>query len=133
MKLITKDTDYAIAALVQLAKRNGATVPVSELAGELRISHAFLRKILYILGRNNIVNSCRGIGGGFSLAREPADIAVGDIVEILQGPVRLNDCVMGNDICERKESCVLRIKLEAMETRLVSELMALTIAALITG
>ena len=131
MKLITKDTDYALAALRVLAIHKGQTMSAIQLARELRISHAFLRKILRILAGKAIVTSRNGSGGGFTLAKRPGDLSVRYIAEIFQGPIHLNDCAVGNATCERARHCVLRGKLKALETRLASDLMRITVASLV--
>jgi Rrf2 family transcriptional regulator, cysteine metabolism repressor len=131
MKLITKDTDYAIAALRALAIRDGQMTSAAELARDLGISHSFLRKILRILAGRAIVKSRNGSGGGFVLAKKAGDLSVRDIVEIFQGPIRFNDCLVGSDLCDRADRCVLRSKLKRMESRLVSDLMRITIGSLV--
>jgi Rrf2 family transcriptional regulator, cysteine metabolism repressor len=131
MKLITKDTDYAIAALCALAKGRDEMTSAVQLARELRISHPFLRKILRRLAGKVIVRSRNGLGGGFMLAKKSRDLSVREIVEIFQGPIRLNECVVRRVLCERADRCVLRRKLKALESRLVSDLMRITIASLV--
>ena len=131
MKLITKDTDHAITTLILLTRGEGRLRSASELARELGISHSFLRKILRILAGKEIVRSRNGEGGGFALLRNPRNISVLDIVEIFQGPVRFNDCMIGNRPCERADHCVLRGKLKSMESRLLSDLTGITIASLV--
>ena len=131
MRVINKESDYAITALVSLAKKPGTVASAVELARELRIPGAFLRRILQRLGRKGIINSKKGIGGGFELAMKPDRILVGDVVAALQGQVRLSDCGMRKTICERHNSCTLRGKLKTIEKRLISELMAISIASLV--
>lgn len=131
MRLITRESDYGISALVCLAKRKEATASASELALELRIPRPFLRRILQRLGRQGVIRSRKGIGGGFALARRPGDIVVGDVVTALQGPMRLSDCDIRKTICARRCHCILRRKLKVVEGRLVSELMGITIASLV--
>ena len=130
MRLITRESDYGITALVWLAKRKGLTTSAAELARELRIPGSFLRRILQRLGRQGLIRSRRGIGGGFELTKDPEDMLVGDIVIALQGPVRLSDCDVRAAICARHGCCILRRKLKAIEERLVSELMGISIASL---
>lgn len=131
MRLITRESDYGITALVALAKKPGATASAVELAKELRIPGAFLRRILQRLGRHGMINSRKGLGGGFELAMRPEDIMVGDVVAALQGPMRLSDCDMRKGICARRNSCILRGKLKMIEIRLISELMGISIASLV--
>ena len=130
MRLITRESDYGIAALVALARRKGRTASAAELSKELRIPGPFLRRILQRLGRQGIICSRKGIGGGFALARDSKDILVGDIMAILQGPVRLSDCDLRESICAMRSRCVLRRELKKIEGRLVSELMRISIALL---
>lgn len=131
MRLITRESDYGITALVSMAKRSGTTASAVELAKELRIPNAFLRRILQRLGRHGMIRSRKGLGGGFELAVNSSDIRVGDVVAALQGPVRLSDCDMRKGICARRNSCILRGKLKAIENRLLSELMGISIASLV--
>lgn len=130
MRMITRESDYGISALVWLATRKQKNASALELARELRIPGAFLRRILQRLGRRGMIRSRKGIGGGFELAMDPKDIVVGQIVAALQGPIRISDCHIRKAICARHGHCVLRRKLEAIEGRMISELMRISIASL---
>ena len=131
MRLITKNTDYAITALCALAGQPGRTMAVSALARELNISHAFLRKLFQILEKHGVLTSRKGRGGGFALAKPTDRIALSDIMETLQGPVKIGDCLVRKKVCQRTAHCVLRQKLMTIERHLVAELGTLTIASLI--
>lgn len=133
MKLITKETDYAIVALLALARRPGESVPAAELSGQLGIPYPFLRRILQRLAAREIIESRRGKGGGVALTLRPETITVRDIVEVLQGRAAIQGCTIGDDPCERAERCVLRRKLRGMESRLVSDLMSISLASLENG
>ena len=130
MRLITRECDYGIIALMSMAKREGTTVSAAVLAKELGIPGAFLRRILQRLGSQGQILSRKGIGGGFELAKRPGDILVGDILTALQGPMHLNDCDVRKAICARHSRCILRRKLKEIEERLLAGLMALSIASL---
>lgn len=127
MKLITRDTDYALSALVELARAPGRTLSAAALSTHLDISHAFLRRILQNLASSGVVASRRGPAGGFTLNGDPGAITVRGIAELFQGPVRVSGC--GGD-CSRSARCVLRHRLTELESRLVSDLMAITLASL---
>lgn len=131
MRLITRESDYGIAALVSMARRRGESASAGELAKELRIPAAFLRRILQRLSRKGVIRSRRGVGGGCELAASPENILVGDVVVALQGPVSLSDCDLRSKICAGRDRCVLRGKLKTIERRLVSELMEISIASLV--
>ncbi|MDD5440411.1 MAG: Rrf2 family transcriptional regulator [Candidatus Omnitrophica bacterium] len=85
MKLITRDTDYAIRALLTLRRYPGKVVRVDLLVKQNSIPRPFMRKILQILNRNGIVHSYKGKGGGFTLARKGGTASVMDIITIFQG------------------------------------------------
>ena len=130
MRLITRESDYGIAALVSLARRKGRGASASELAKGLRIPGAFLRRILQKLGRHGIVVSKKGIGGGFELAMDSRKILVADVVSALQGPIRISDCDVRKAICVGRNRCILRDKLKEIESRLIEELMSISISSL---
>jgi Rrf2 family protein len=69
------------------------------------ITPAFLTKILQPLIKDGIVGSQRGVGGGFYLAKSPAEITLLDIIKSQEGPVYLNQCLVENSNCEREFFC----------------------------
>ena len=135
MKLITKNTDYAIRALCTMAESNNdkKIFSVSELVKVLKIPRPFLRKILQILHKEKILNSYKGQGGGFSLAIAPDKIFVVKLIEIFQGPLKLNNCAFIKNICPDVNSCRLRRKIDSIERHVLSELKSTTITSLLNG
>jgi Rrf2 family protein len=88
MLSITTKSPYALRALVELARlRGGGPVPIGELARRRDIPVQFLEQLFAVLRRAGILKSQRGVKGGYSFAREPADITVIEVVELLDGPV----------------------------------------------
>ncbi|HOD66148.1 MAG TPA: Rrf2 family transcriptional regulator [candidate division Zixibacteria bacterium] len=117
----TKAEEYGILGVLYLAERNDATVtPLSEISEARAIPEKFLAKIFQSLSRAGIVRSHRGVRGGFTLAKGPADISVKEILEAIQGPYHLIKCIKDNAICEKTDFCALRELLRAAEDRLVS-------------
>ena len=131
MKLITKEIDYAVRALCHVAQEENLKAPVNKLAEELNIPRAFLRKILQTLQKNGILKSYKGPNGGFLLALSPEEILLFDVIEIFQGPVKLNECLFKKRICRDIRACVLKGKIDNIERRVVSELKSITIASLL--
>lgn len=130
MKLINRDTDYAVKALMHIAK-NSERISVSELATKLDIPKPFLRKILQILNKENILNSHKGKGGGFKLAKPSKDIYLKDLIKIFQGPIKLKDCIFNQKICPDIKTCPLREKIRDIEKYVLSEIESVTLATLI--
>ena len=133
MKLLTRDTDYALRALCFIAKKKNKRVPVSELVGCLKIPQPFLRKILQVLNKKGILRSHKGIGGGFLLARPASKIFLVDLVSIFQGPLHLNECFLKKVTCPNIRTCVLKKKIDRIEQHLIEELTSITIASLLKG
>jgi len=133
MKLITRDTDYAIRALCYIAKGKDELVSVSELVRELNIPRPFLRKILQILNNKGILNSHKGKGGGFSLALPPDKIFLNKLLEAFHGPLKLNECFLRKDICADVRTCVLKRKVADIERRVRDDLRSISIYSLLNG
>ncbi|MDD4910554.1 MAG: Rrf2 family transcriptional regulator [Candidatus Omnitrophica bacterium] len=131
MKLITRNTDYAVRALVFIAGRKGALIPASDLVSRLKIPRPFLRKILQILNREGLLISIRGQAGGFRLAVRPQRIFITDLINIFQGPFKLNECTLKKHICPNTKECVLKKKIDAIGRYVASELRSITIASLV--
>ena len=86
MKL-SRTTAYALQAILQLARADvRKPVPCSRLAAEGRMPERFLLQILRSLVTHGILSSTRGIEGGYTLQRSPADISLLDVIEAVGGP-----------------------------------------------
>jgi Rrf2 family transcriptional regulator, cysteine metabolism repressor len=84
--VITTKSPYAVRALAELARRGDATpVPIGEIARARDIPVQFLEGLFATLRRAGILQSQRGVKGGYSFAREPAQITVLEVVELLEG------------------------------------------------
>lgn len=131
MKLITRDTDYAIRALRYIAHNKGRIVSAAELVKELKIPRPFLRKILQILNREGVLESIKGKGGGFKLIGNPKMISVVDLIEIFQGPINLNECVFKKLVCPNTKRCILRKKINNIEKFVIRELKSINLLSLL--
>lgn len=131
MKLITRDTDYAVRALCFIDKHKENLVSVTELVNRLKIPRSFLRKILQILNSEGILSSYKGQGGGFTLARKADSIFLVNLIEIFQGTLRLNECFFKKRDCPSVKICPLKKRIDAVEKKLINELKSITIASLL--
>lgn len=102
---ITTKSKYATRALVELAQRTGdAPVPLVLLAEARGIPTQFLEQLFSTLRRAGLLQSHRGVYGGFSFNRPPDQITVLDVVECLDGPIEPALCT-GPESCERRAIC----------------------------
>ncbi|KPK98224.1 MAG: hypothetical protein AMJ95_05130 [Omnitrophica WOR_2 bacterium SM23_72] len=133
MKLITRDTDYAVRALCFMARRQGRdrVVSVSQLVKALKIPKPFLRKLLQVLNKKKILASSKGVGGGFTLARSADKIFLTDLMKIFQGTFKLNECFFKGVPCRNVRTCPLRKKIMRLEGMVRRELESITIASLL--
>lgn len=131
MNLITRNTDYAIRALCYIVKSNKNIVSVKELVEGLKMPRPFLRKVLQELNKKGILRSYKGKNGGFVLATRPEKICISKLIEIFQGPIKLQEHTFKKKICPEIKSCVLKKKIDAMEKYTISRLNSLSIASLL--
>jgi Rrf2 family protein len=132
MKLLNRDSDYALRALLAMAARPRQDVtPVSELTERLGLPRPYLRKIMQTLARNGIVVSRKGQRGGFVLGRRPDGIRLADVVRTFQGDMAFRDCLFRKNVCRDLETCPLRKMLGRLENRFLKELEAVSIASLL--
>src|SRR5574341_638243 len=85
-------SDYSFRVLMHTALRTPGRVTVDEVAETFGISRHHLVKVVHDLGRNGYLQTQRGIGGGFTLARAPEEIRLGDIVRLGEGTDRVIEC-----------------------------------------
>ncbi len=89
--MISQTAEYALRAMVYLALRQGACTG-QEIADHTKVPAGYLKKIMHQLGRAKLVDSQRGVGGGFVLAREPRAISILDVVNAVDPIERLTSC-----------------------------------------
>ncbi len=131
MKLLTRDTDYALRAIGFIIKQKKELVSVSELVRCLKIPQPFLRKIFQILNKKGILKSVKGRGGGFKLALSPHKIFLLDLLEIFQGPLNINECVFKKRTCPNIKVCSLKRRLDKIQKYVISELKSITLSDLL--
>ncbi len=130
MKLSAK-ARYAVMAVTDLAvhDRNGQAISLSEIATRQGISLAFLEQVFAKLRRAKIVNSTRGAGGGYQLARSLSDIFVGDIIFAVEETIQTKRCRGGSGkACTgHGAKCLSHDLWQAMEDHIEGFLAAITI------
>lgn len=105
---ITRQADYAVRAVMHLARNGDTRTATSSIAEEQHIPPSFLAKIISQLSIAGLLHTSRGARGGVTLAREPNEITLLEVVEAIDGPIQLNECVGNNGTCSFDEDCPLR-------------------------
>ncbi len=106
---ITRQADYAVRAMVYLAQMGPeGKAATGQIAKDKAIPPSFLAKIVSQLSVAGLLQTSRGARGGVSLAKPAEDISLLDVVEAIDGPILLNDCVGESTACEYDEDCPLK-------------------------
>jgi Rrf2 family protein len=136
--MISKKTKYALKAMEYLAQHShGRPVLISELATAENIPKKFLEFILLALRKGDLLTSRIGKGGGYRLARDPSEITIGSIVQILEGGFSLVHCLNGNGAAQCEEGkdpscCGIHLVMVDMKKNITSVLETTTLADIIT-
>ena len=103
--VITSKSPYAVRALAELARRGGpAPVPIGEIARARDLPLQFLEGLFASLRRAGILQSQRGVKGGYSFARPPAEVTVLEVVELLEGELGAEGPASGHPWQEATEA-----------------------------
>jgi Rrf2 family protein len=129
---ITRQADYAVRAVLYLARLGpDHRAATSAIAKDQSIPPSFLAKIVSQLSVAGLLQTSRGARGGVSLARPAEEISLLEVVEAIDGPILLNECVANNGNCEFRDSCPMRPIWVETQANLVGRLNAATFDGLI--
>jgi Rrf2 family protein len=130
---LTRQADYAVRAVLHLAQmKNGDRTSTGAVAKEQRIPPSFLAKIVSQLSITGLVHTSRGARGGITLARDPKEITLLEVVEAIDGPIQLNECVGDNGVCTFDNDCPIRSVWCEAQDELVARLRKTDFAQLLT-
>jgi Rrf2 family iron-sulfur cluster assembly transcriptional regulator len=105
MRLTTKGR-FAVTAMIDLAMQHGTDpVTLAEISQRQRISLSYLEQLFAKLRRRSLVDSTRGPGGGYSLAKEMAQVSVADIILAVDEPIDATQCG-GKENCQDDKKCI---------------------------
>ena len=130
---ITRQADYAVRAVLYLSRMgDNQRAATSKVAQAQRIPPSFLAKIISQLSIAGLLRTSRGARGGVTLARAPKDITLLEVVEAIDGPIMLNECVGDNATCAFDKDCPLRPVWCDAQEELVNRLKGTTFAQLMS-
>jgi Rrf2 family protein len=129
---ITRQADNAVRAVLYLARLGQSErAATSQVAQEQHIPPSFLAKIISQLSIAGLLHTSRGARGGVTLAREPKDITLLEVIEAIDGPIMLNECAGDSGNCTFDEKCPLRPVWCEAQRDLVTRLKGTSFAQLI--
>ncbi|SHK65405.1 transcriptional regulator, BadM/Rrf2 family [Clostridium cavendishii DSM 21758] len=133
---ITQETDYALRIILYLCKLNeGTKLDAKTLAEKEMVPIRFLLKILRKLTHGGIINSFRGVKGGYTLALKPEKITLRMIMEIIDGPIYVAKCLSNNNNCNANRSprCEMHVALNKVQRTLTNELDSINFRDILDG
>ena len=129
---LTRKGEYAIRGMIFLAAQPPKSlILIQEIAAATEAPVSFLAKIFQEFARSGLVRSTRGSGGGFTLARPPAEISRLQLVEIIEGPILPNRCLQGGARCGHRNSCRVHDVWRRVQQQTVETLRQVTLAEIV--
>ena len=130
---ISAKARYALRILLDVAVNASEKTPRTgaAIAQAQQISEKFLSRIVVVLRRKGLLRSVRGNVGGFRLAMSPDDIRLIDVIEAVQGPLAIIDCLLPGAACSRQDTCAARRVWADVNATLVSTLSKVTLASIL--
>ena len=110
MKISTKGR-YGLRILLDIAMYRVSDKPrlIREIAQNQEISEKYISRLIIELRKANFVKSIRGINGGYTLARNPEEINILEVLEMMEGPIAIVECAQSNKkVCNREAACPAR-------------------------
>jgi len=133
MKISTRGR-YGTRMMLDLAAHHDqGPTPLREIAKRQDLSVKYLEQLIIPLKAAGYIRSVRGARGGYTLARKPDKISLGQIIKVLEGGLSLVDCVEDPRVCEREKNCPTRDIWLRMSDRLMEELSSLTLRDVLDG
>jgi Rrf2 family protein len=112
MLKISRLTDYGLLATIYLARKHGEIVSAREIAGFYQLPIPTITKVLKTLQQGGLVQSHRGVAGGYSFDNDPETVTLGQMLELLEGPWDLVECETTDDkghaLCSIRSGCPSR-------------------------
>ncbi len=127
---ITRETDYAILVLTQLATHE-ERMSASVLAEICNLNVSLVGKVLKLLVKAELLTSTRGVYGGYQLQKSPEEITLLDVIEAIEGPVAMNAC---NDLvnpCDKAHDCNLAPHWRVINRKLYESFSEVTLKSLL--
>jgi len=128
MLRVNRLTDYAAAVMTCLAEHEDEVLSAMQIAEDTRLELPTVSKLLKSLGHAMLVESFRGVNGGYRLARSARDISLAEIVVAMEGPIAVTECGIRAGQCDRESACAVRGSWQQISSVLDDALRAVSLA-----
>ena len=119
--MLSNTSKYAIRAVIYLAlyAEKDKKIGIKQISKDLGIPTPFLGKILQTLAKHKVLSSTKGPHGGFGMGKEPDEVSLIDIVDIIDGRDLFTKCLIRLDDCNEKEPCSMHSRYAEIRTNLL--------------
>lgn len=133
MLKLSKKVEYGLIAIKHIAmEKSGEALTAKEISKKYDIPYELLSKILQKLAREKIIVSYQGSKGGYTLSMKPEELKVSTVIEAIEGPQYITDCLSGNDCdCNKIDCCTIRNPLEKVQSNINEIFNKLTLSEII--
>ncbi|QEE24020.1 SUF system Fe-S cluster assembly regulator [Rhodanobacter glycinis] len=128
MLRVSRLTDYATVVMTCIAAHPGDVLSTAQIADETHLELPTVSKLLKSLGHAGLVDSFRGVNGGYRLSRPAGEINLAEIVEALEGPIGMTECGITQGQCDREAQCGVRGSWQRINSLLDGALRAVSLA-----
>lgn len=129
MKL-TKAADYSLRLLTHLIARGGESTS-EELAQAIDVPWNHLAKLVQTLSRRGYLITRKGKGGGIKIGKDPKEIRLVDVIEVIEGPMVISDCLLNKKSCRFSEECKVRKCLAGVRYKMLEVMSGISILDLV--
>ncbi|HWU78202.1 MAG TPA: SUF system Fe-S cluster assembly regulator [Rhodanobacter sp.] len=128
MLRVSRLTDYATVVMTCIAAHPADVLSTAQIADETHLELPTVSKLLKALSHAALVESFRGVNGGYRLARPAGDISLVEIVEAIEGPIGMTECSVADGQCDREAQCGVRGSWQLVNNVLDNALRAVSLA-----
>lgn len=131
MDILRRNTDYALRMMIHLTNSTpDKPASTKQISNAQDIPYPLACKLMQKLNKAKLVTSKMGAKGGFHLGKAPEKINLLDVIAAIQGPVKLNRCLINPKSCKRQPQCAVSAKLRKLQKTIDSFLKDVTLAEL---
>jgi len=127
MLRVSKLTDYATVIMTVLADA-ADVLSAQDVAARARLELPTVSKLLKQLAHAGLVDSFRGVNGGYRLAHAPAQITIAQIVTAMEGPIGMTECSAHVGLCDHESHCGVRVNWQRINQAIAHALASVTLA-----
>lgn len=128
MKISTKGR-YGLRILLDLAlHQDGKPRLLRDIAESQQISEKYISRLIIELRKAHLVRSIRGAKGGFQISKKPEELTLFEVIEVMEGPLAIVDCVRAPEKCGRHNLCATRLIWDRLNSEIRDAMRKITLA-----